>query len=87
MITKKVSIHQWIKLYAGPDVELHFRYAVLLNQICVCFTYGLALPILWPITLFGLINLYICEKLQFAYFYKQPETFGNELNKIGLGML
>ena len=42
--TNKTAIHQYIKLYSGPDVLLHFRYSVLLNQIFVCFTYGLALP-------------------------------------------
>jgi len=51
----------------------------------VTFTYGLCLPALFPITLVGLINLYIIDKLQFAYFYKRPPMIGNALNDRGLG--
>ena len=49
--------------------------------------YGLILPQLWWITLLGIINLYIMEKVQFAYFYKKPELIGNELNHLGLSVM
>lgn len=34
-----------------------------MNQVFVAFTHGLALPLLFPICLMGLINMYIIEKL------------------------
>lgn len=58
-----------------------------MTMIFTTFTYGLALPILWPITLIGVINMYICERLQFAYFYQRPPMIGNVLNDKALGVL
>ena len=57
-------------MYSGPDVVIHFRYANIMNQIFVSFTHGLAIPLLFPIALLGIVNMYIVERLQFAYFYK-----------------
>ena len=31
--------------------------------------------------------MYICERLQFAYFYKRPPMLGNDLNENGLKVL
>jgi len=33
-------------------------------------THGIAFPIMFPITLFGLLNNYFVEKLCLAYYYK-----------------
>lgn len=68
--TKRVTIQQYITMYSGPDVVIHFRYANIMNQIFVSFTHGLAIPLLFPIALLGIVNMYIVERLQFAYFYK-----------------
>jgi len=76
-----------VKLYAGPDVVLHFKYSIFINSIYVCFTYGIAMPVLFPITLFAIFNMYVCERIQFAYFYKRPPLFGNTLNDKGLSVL
>ena len=48
------------------------------------FSYGLIMPILWPITLIHIFNLYVIERLQFAYFYPKPPMIGNTLNETGL---
>lgn len=53
----------------------------------VAFTHGLALPLLFPITLFGIINIYLCERVLFAYFYRQPPMFDNLLNDRALSIL
>ena len=53
----------------------------------MAFTHGIALPLLFPICLMGLINMYICEKLQFAYFYREPPMFDNRLNDRALSIL
>ena len=69
-VTKKIVMIDYINLYAGPEVELHFRYSNIMNQVFVSFTHGLAIPLLFPIALLGIINMYVAERLQFAYFYK-----------------
>ena len=78
--TKKVTIQQYIELYAGPELQLHFRYATIMNFTFVSFTYGLVLPIMFPIALVAFINLYIVERYQFAYTYRKPPIMGNDLN-------
>jgi len=85
--TKKVTILQFVRLYSGPEVILHFRYSMLIMSVYITFTYGLILPILWPITLIHVFNLYVVERLQFAYFYIRPPMIGNTLNEIGLTKL
>jgi hypothetical protein len=66
---------------------MHFRYSSVLMQVFVAFTHGLAIPMLFPITILGILNSYIAEKLQFAYFYKQPPLLDNELNYQALTLL
>lgn len=39
--------------------------------------YGLILPVLFPLALLGFVNLFIVEKISFAYFYQKPPVFGN----------
>ena len=58
-----------------------------MNQIYITFTFGLALPILFPICLMSIFNMYVAERLQFAYFYKQPPKTDNRLNDRALQIL
>ena len=76
-----------MELYSGREVELHFRYATIMNFVFVAFLHGASMPILFPIACFGILNMYIVERLQFAYFYKQPPLLDNQLNEKALGML
>jgi len=50
-------------LYSGPDVALPLRYSALMNIVFVAFFYGVGSPVLFPMVLLGLINMYICERL------------------------
>ena len=61
--TKKRTIQSFVALYAGPDNSMHFRYSAVLMQVFVTFTHGLAVPMLFPITILGVVNTYIMEKL------------------------
>ena len=85
--TKKVTIQQYIEVYAGPELQLHFRYATIMNFVFVSFTYGLIMPVLFPITLLALVNLYVVERYQFAYLYRKPPIMGNDLNKKALDVM
>lgn len=58
-----------------------------MNQVFVVFTYGISLPILFPIVTVSLINMYMCERLQFAFLYRKPPLFDNSLNDLALKCL
>jgi len=51
---------------------MHFKYSSVIMQIVVSFMYGMQIPLLFPIALFGIFNMYMNERLLLAYYYKQP---------------
>ena len=42
--------------------------------------YGMNIPLLFPIALVGIINMYIVERLTLAYYYQQPPMYDAKLN-------
>ena len=85
--TNVKTIQQYIETYAGPNVMMYKGYAILMNTSLVTFTFGLGLPILFPISLLALVNHYICEKISFAYIYRKPPMYGNQINDGCLNVL
>lgn len=67
-------------LWSGLPYFMYAQYTSVLVMVYVSFLYGLMLPILFPITLFGLIIMYINERLQLAYNHPKPPMYGVELN-------
>lgn len=51
------------------------------------FTYGLFIPVLFPIALVGIFNMYVVERLSLAYYYRQPPMFDERLNKRAIDLL
>lgn len=65
--TKKTGRALYKDVYFGPDYVLHFKYSGVLNSTYVTLTYGMGLPILFPITAINIFNQWICERLTVAY--------------------
>jgi hypothetical protein len=85
--TSCVSYQQYVTLFSGPEIMMHFKYATVLNTVFVTFMYGLALPILWPIAAFTFFNLFICDKFLLAYYFQKPPMYDNRLNNASLMLL
>lgn len=66
---------------------IHYRYSLILNIVFVTFIYGLALPILFPIAFFSMVNIYVAERIQLAYYFKQPPLYDDRLSKRALTQL
>lgn len=58
-----------------------------MNLVFAAFTHGAALPILFPITWFGILNNFVTERFLLAYYYRAPPMFDNELNRQALLLL
>ena len=58
-----------------------------MNMIFTTFLHGISLPLLFPITLFGIGNQYVSERLMFAYFYRKPPLFNNDMNRASIQIL
>jgi len=78
--TKATTIQQYVDLYSGADHAIHFKYATILNTVYVTFTFGLALPMLFPIAAFTFFNIYFLERLCVMYFHPKPPLYDDKLN-------
>lgn len=67
VVTRCVTVQQYNKLYGGQQYRLHYQYSTILLQVYMALLYGMFVPILFPIVLFSIVNLYICEKINLAY--------------------
>ena len=85
--TKCPTVQQFINMHSGPELKLDLQYSYIFLMVFTTFTYGIALPLLFPICAFGMFNLYVTEKLQFAYLYRKPPNYGGELNLGALDLL
>lgn len=56
-------------------------------MVFTTFTFGIALPLLFPICAFAMTNLYISEKIQFAYLYRKPPNYGGSLSVSAIDLL
>ena len=45
------------------------------------------LPILFPIALFGMIILYISNRIELAYYSRRPPVYDNKMNETTLKLL
>ena len=68
-------------LYCGPEYLIHYKYASIIYMIYVTFMYGMFIPLMFPITLFGLFNTYITEKISLIWFHRRPPMFDDSLGK------
>lgn len=85
--TKKTTQFGYITLYSGPVYMMHFKYSSVLTQVFMSFIYGLFLPMLFPIAMLGIGNLYICEKYCLYYWYRKPPMYDDKLNKQAVGIM
>lgn len=54
---------------------MHYKYSYILTVVYVTFLFGPGLPILFPVALISLINLYVTERLCMAYSYEKPRMY------------
>lgn len=69
-LSKKKSIQLYVDMYSGPEYMIHLRFSTIMNMIFVCFVYGTALPILYPIAMWAFFVLFSLERVLVCYYYK-----------------
>ena len=85
--TKLKTVLQYINNVAGPEVMFEIQYSYLFVNIFTTFTFGLAIPVLFPITFLSLVNLYIVDRIMLAYFYRKPPMFASGMSNGALKIL
>ena len=74
-------------VYSGPEYMFFFKYAYLIKIIAFAMIYGSAMPIVFPIVLFGITNFSVSEKLAIIYFYKKPPTIDSKVSNLAIELL
>lgn len=60
---------------------MHYKYSYILVVVFVTFTFGVGLPILFPIGFLSISLLYITERLMIVYSYRRPIMFSTKTNR------
>ena len=63
------------------------RYANVQMIVFVSMTYGVSMPVLFPLCFIFLLVNYIMERLMVIYFYRKPPMLDDELNNRALQMM
>jgi hypothetical protein len=58
-----------------------------MNIIFTTFTYGLAIPLVFPLAFVCLLSLFVAERIQVAKYYKKPPHYDIRLNQQVLEIL
>lgn len=66
---------------------MHFKYSSILVQVYVSFMYGMFMPILFLVSLLGMFNMYVVERLSLAYIFRQPPHFDATINSRAIKIL
>ena len=85
--TQATTKKDYIAIYAGLEYLIHFKYSSVLVQVYVAFMYGMFVPLLFPMAAFGIMNMYITEKIALTYFYRQPPMYDETLNQKAFDIL
>ena len=68
------------KIYMGLEFEMPFRYAQLLSTIFVTFTFGIGIPLLYPIACATMLFAYFLDKFIFVSYSLTPERLNATLS-------
>jgi hypothetical protein len=85
--TKKTSQKQFKDLWSGVGYVMFSQYASVSVQVFVSFIYGPAIPVLFIITFFSLIIMYVFERLNLAYWHPKPPMYEKAMNEQVLKIL
>ena len=66
---------------------MYTKYAFILKFIFLSFAYGLIYPIIFPITLLALLNIYFTNKIAIVYVYRAPPVYDDKITARALKML
>ena len=77
--TRSQSLFEYKTVHGGPQFEIQYKYAYMITLTWVTFLFGPGIPILFPIALIGMINLYTTNQIMLAYVCKRPPTYDESM--------
>ena len=65
--TKCTSLAKYRAVYGGEEYLIHFKYSDVLVIIYVACTYGIGIPLLFPVASLAIAITWVNERIQTAY--------------------
>lgn len=85
--TRKKTLKAYKDLYCGIVFDIHYQYSQMLVITWVTFLFAPGLPILFPIALFGMVVLYVTNRIGLAYFNRRPPGYDSKMNENTISIL
>ena len=79
--TKKCTMYQYKQLHGGSQYMIHEKYSRTLVALYIAFTYGLGIPILFPIACLTFVLQWLCDRFMVARYYPVPPAMSNQLSQ------
>lgn len=86
-MTKCTQAVQYIRLHSGHDYLIYSKYSYLLTTVFITMTYGVGIPILFPIAAFTFALFWLHERYYIAYRYRLSPSFDDKLSKNAIDIL
>ena len=67
--TKAKTMPQFMAIYSGPEMMMHFRYCNIMVTCFVSMMYGIGVPVLFPVALLNLLMAYTLDRILVVYIY------------------
>jgi len=80
-------VTQYIKLYSSSDYLVYSKYSSILTTVFITLTYGVGMPILFPIAAVTFAIMWVQERFFVAYLFKAPPSFDENLSNNALDIL
>lgn len=65
--TRAKTVLEYVAIYSGPELDIHNKYAAMVNLVFVAFMHGLTMPLLFPLALLGILIQMSVDRLRLAY--------------------
>jgi hypothetical protein len=79
--TKKTQIGAYMDFYSGGEFMVHIRYAQMLKVMAIAMTFGMGMPILFPVAAFNFLVYWVLESYAITYQHALPPTMDNKLER------
>lgn len=85
--TKCHTMQMYKAVYTGKEWQIHFKYSDALNITFLAMMYGIGMPIMFFMAMVIISNQRLAERVQVAYFIRQPPAMDDALSKSVLSIL
>lgn len=65
--SKSVHIQQYVDIHCGPVYQMHYKYSNMQNIVFITMTFGVGMPVLFPMAAISFAAIYVHENYMLYY--------------------